>query len=78
MNISSNKNKNKSNKFYIVTANRPLTKAHNSDKIKLFQTEGGDEMKKLLLTVVYTNSEGKKTKLNDCLVLKNYGNEIYF
>ena len=46
--------------------------------IKLFQTEGGDEMKKLLLTVVYTNSEGKKTKLNDCLVLKNYGNEIYF
>ena len=35
-------------------------------------------MKNLLLTVVYTNSEGKKTKLNDCLVLKNYGNEIYF
>ena len=35
-------------------------------------------MKKLLLTVVYTNSEGKKTKLNDCLALKNYGNEIYF
>ena len=34
-------------------------------------------MKKLLLTVVYTNSEGKETKLNDCLVLKNYGNEIY-
>ena len=27
---------------------------------------------------MYTNSEGKKTKLNDCLVLKNYGNEIYF
>ena len=35
-------------------------------------------MKNLLLTIVYTNSEGKKTKLNDCLVLKNYGNEIYF
>ena len=35
-------------------------------------------MENLLLTVVYTNSEGKKTKLNDCLVLKNYGNEIYF
>ena len=35
-------------------------------------------MNDLLLTVVYTNSEGKKTKLNDCLVLKNYGNEIYF
>ena len=35
-------------------------------------------MKNLLLTVVYTNSEGKKTKLNDCLVLKNYGNGIYF
>ena len=48
------------------------------DKIKLLQTEGGDEMKKLLLTDIYTNSEGKKTKLNDCLVLKNYGNEVYF
>ena len=48
------------------------------DKIKLLQTEGGDEVKKLLLTAIYTNSEGKKTKLNDCLVLKNYGNEIYF
>ena len=35
-------------------------------------------MKKILLTVVYTNSEGKKIKLNDGLVLKNYGNEIYF
>ena len=55
-----------------------MTNAIRSDKIKLFQTEGGDEIKKLLLTVVYTNSEGKKTKLNDCLVLKNYGNEIYF
>ena len=55
-----------------------MTNAIRSDKIKLCQTEGGDEIKKLLLTVVYTNSEGKKTKLNDCLVLKNYGNEIYF
>ena len=35
-------------------------------------------MKKLLLTVTYTNSEGKKTKLKECLVLKNYGNQIYF
>ena len=35
-------------------------------------------MKKLLLTVVYTNRKGEKVKLNDCLVLKNYGNEIYF
>lgn len=35
-------------------------------------------MKKLLLTAVYTNSNGKKVKLKDCLVLKNYGDEIYF
>ena len=35
-------------------------------------------MKKLLLTVTYTNSGGKKTKLKECLVLKNYGNQIYF
>ena len=35
-------------------------------------------MKKLLLTVIYTNSEGKRTKLKECLVLKNYGNQIYF
>ena len=35
-------------------------------------------MKKLLLTVTYTNTEGKKTKLKECLVLKNYGNQIYF
>ena len=35
-------------------------------------------MNDLLLTVVYTNSEGKKVKLKDCLVLKNYGNEVYF
>ena len=35
-------------------------------------------MKKLLLTVTYTNSEGKKVKFKDCLVLKNYGNQIYF
>ena len=35
-------------------------------------------MKKLLLTATYTNSEGKKIKLKECLVLKNYGNQIYF
>ena len=35
-------------------------------------------MEKLLLTVVYTNSEGKKTKLKDCDVLTNYGDIIYF
>ena len=35
-------------------------------------------MKKLLLTATCTNNEGKKVKFKDCLVLKNYGNLIYF
>ena len=35
-------------------------------------------MKKLLLTVTYANSEGKKVKLKDCDVLTNYGDIIYF
>ena len=35
-------------------------------------------MEKLLLTATCTNREGKKVKFKECLVLKNYGNQIYF
>ena len=35
-------------------------------------------MEKLLLTATCTNSEGKKVRFKDRLVLKNYGNLIYF